>query len=124
MQLHFYLLLNWIYTQQKLLKCLTVQHSDVNRIQRGVESFFDFLQTVVKQLIHNCRRAGWKPTRYARLCSSHFKESSFEVDIFSSTNGSISFKMSATEKASTQRKLSIMTRELSNRNARRLVNYE
>ena len=30
--------------------------------------------------------------RYARLCSAHFAESCFDVDIFSSTNGSRSFK--------------------------------
>ena len=53
--------------------------------------------TVVKQSIHNCGRAGWKHTRYVRLCSANFEESCFEVDIFSSTNGSRSFKMSATE---------------------------
>ena len=34
----FYLLLYWIYTQQKLLQRCTVQHSDVNMIQRGIES--------------------------------------------------------------------------------------
>ena len=45
-------------------------------------SFFRFpleKQTVVKQRIHNCERAGWKPTRYARLCSTQFEESCFEV---------------------------------------------
>ena len=54
-------------------------------------------QTVVKQWIHNCGQAGWKPTQYARLCLAHFEELSFEIDIFSSTNGSRSFKTSATE---------------------------
>ena len=34
MQLHFYLLLYWLYTQQKLLQCCT---SCVNMIQRGIE---------------------------------------------------------------------------------------
>ena len=99
MQLHFYLLLYWIYTQQKLLQCCTVQHSDVNMIQRGID-FFRFpleKQAVVKQWIHNCGQAGWKPTRYARLCSAHFEGSCFEVDIFSTTNGSRSVKTSATE---------------------------
>ena len=56
-------------------------------------------------------RAGWKPTRYTRLCSAHLEELCFEIDTFSSTNGSRSFKKSATEntnvpqpKALTQRK--------------------
>ena len=35
--------------------------------------------------------------RYVILCSGHFEESCFEVDIFSSTNGSRSFKMSVME---------------------------
>ena len=63
-------------------------------------SFFRFpleKHTVVKQLIHNWGRANWKPTRYARLCSAHFEESCFEVDTFSSTNGSRSVKTSTTE---------------------------
>ena len=42
-------------------------------------------------------RAGWKPTRYVGLFSAHFEELCFKVDIFSSTNGSRSFKTSATE---------------------------
>ena len=85
---------------QKLLQCCTVQHSDVNMIQQGIEScLFRFLlekQTVAKQWIHNCGRAGWKPTRYARVCLVHFEELYFEVDIFS-TRGSRSFKTLATE---------------------------
>ena len=60
-----------------------MQHLDVNMIQLGIElSFFQFpleKQTVGKQCIHNCGWAG------------------FEVDIFSSTNGSRSFKTLATD---------------------------
>ena len=101
MQLQLYLFSYWIYTQQKLLHCHTVQHSDVNMIQRSIESCFFLFRlekdTVVKQWIHNCGQAGWKPTRYARLCLAHFEESRFEVDIFSSTNWSRSSKTSATE---------------------------
>ena len=44
--------------QQKLLQCCTVQHSDVNMIQRGIVVFFSEKQTVVKQWIHNCGEAG------------------------------------------------------------------
>ena len=70
-------------------------------IQRDIgRVFFRFplkKQAVLKQLIHNCGQAGWKSTRYARLCSADFEESCFEVDIFPSTNGSRSFKTSATE---------------------------
>ena len=87
-------------TQQKLLQWHTVQHSDVNMIQRGIGLSFLFSlekQTVVKQWIHNSGQAGWKPTRCARLCSAHFEELCFEVDIISSTNGSRSFKTLAME---------------------------
>ena len=69
--------------QETLLQCRTVQHSDVHMIQRGIESclfsIFSEKRTVVKQ---------WIPVQYARLCSAHFEEVCFEVDIFSSTNGS------------------------------------
>ena len=101
MHLQFYLFSYWTYTQETLLQCRTVQHSDVNMIQRGIESclfsIFSEKRTVVKQWIYNCGQAGWKPVQYARLCSAHFEEVCFEVDICSSTNGSRSFKTSVTE---------------------------
>ena len=64
----------------------------VNRSQRGIESclFFDFLwkKDSSKAMNSQLRAPGSKPTRYARLCSAHFEESCFEVEMFSSTNGS------------------------------------
>ena len=77
------------------IQCCTMQHSDVNMIQRGIELSF-FISSgkteVLKQRIHNRGWAGWKPKRYARLYSAHFEESCFEVDTFSKTNVSRSFK--------------------------------
>ena len=36
----------------------------------------------LKKWIHNCGRAGWKPSKYSSLCSAHFEETCFEVDTF------------------------------------------
>ena len=59
MQLHFYLRLYLIYTQEELLQCCTVQYSDVNMIQRGIERccFFYFLWKHVFELrvLLHCR---------------------------------------------------------------------
>ena len=76
----FYLLLYWIYTQQKLLQYC----KDVNMIHQGIEScLFDFLwkkQTVVLDYV--------QPILKCRVLKLIF---------LLSTNGSRSFKMSATE---------------------------
>ena len=32
--------------------------------------------------IKNCGRVGWKPSRFNRICSAHFEEACFEVDMY------------------------------------------
>ena len=86
---------------------------------------------MVKQWIHNCRRAGWKPTRYAILCSAHFEESCFEIDLFNKLMGQDpSLKPEAVPAYTMylsrrfRHNANTRPRELSNRKARRLVNNE
>ena len=48
-------------------------------------SFFKFplhCPAELKQWIHNCGRAGWKPSKYNTLCSAHFEEKCIEVDMY------------------------------------------
>ena len=57
-----YLLLYWIYTQQKLLQCCVVQHSDVHMIQRGIESCIFSIssgETESSEAMNSQLQAGW-----------------------------------------------------------------
>ena len=91
MQLHFYLLYIG-FTRSKNsyndMLCNIWGKQDSARYREL--SFFDFLwkKDSSKAMNSQLRAPGSKPTRYARLCSAHFEESCFEVEMFSSTNGS------------------------------------